>query len=425
MSFEDRNVRRRGERPQPLFLQPLFALLLLASLVSNIGTWMHDAAASWLMALLTKSPVMMALIQSATSVPLFLLSLPAGAVADKLDRRRLLIGTQCWMMIVALSLGILTIAGIRTPWVLLSFTFLLSAGAAMTGPAWHSIFPDLVEPHELPSAISLRDVCFNISRIAGPVIGGLIIAMFGGAEIGAGSVFILNALSFSGVIAVLLKWQSRPRLKIAQSESVIRSIRTGARYVWSAVEIRELLIRASLFVSFESALLALLPLFARVELNLSARGYGALMGSFGAGAIAAGFSFPILRRSLSINTLASLAMIFAGVMLVWLSRAHGFYIACFSVFVSGGMWLTIIMSFNITLLGKAPEWVRARCMAIFQFLFFGCFAGGSFLWGATAALYGIRSTLTMAGVGLLFERIIASRQGIRDTCRYILVRGKL
>jgi len=346
MSVEDHDVRRRGQRPQPLILQPLFALLLLASLVSNTGTWMHDAVASWLMAFLEKSPVMVALIQSATSVPVFLLSLPTGAVADKLDRRRLLIGTQCWMLFAALSLGMLTVAGITTPWTLLSFTFLLSAGAAMTSPAWHSIFPDLVEPDELPSAIALRDICFNISRIAGPVIGGLIIAMFGGAESGAGYVFILNALSFAGVIAVLLKWQSRPRLKIVQRESVIRSIRTGARYVWSAVEIRELLIHASMFVSFESALWALLPLFARVELNLSARRYGVLMGSFGAGAIAAGFSFPTLRRSVSINTLSSLAMIFAGSMLIWLSRAHGFYIACFSVFVSGGMWITIIMSFN-------------------------------------------------------------------------------
>jgi MFS family permease len=173
--------------------QSLFRGFLLASLVSNIGTWMHDVGASWLMASFTSSPLMVALIQAAMSLPIFLFALPAGALADILDRRRLLIGTQCWMLLVAGLLAASVLTNTINPWILLSLTFLLSAGAALNGPAWQAVVPELVEPEELSSAVTLRDICFNISRIAGPALGGFIIAAMGEPGKGAGVVFFIKS----------------------------------------------------------------------------------------------------------------------------------------------------------------------------------------------------------------------------------------
>ena len=392
----------------------LFRGFLLASLGSNIGTWMHDLGASWLMASLTSSPLMVALVQAAMSLPIFLFSLPAGALADILDRRRLLIGSQCWMLLVAGVLAATVLTGTINPWILLSLTFLLSAGAALTGPAWQAVVPELVEPDELSTAITLRDICFNVSRIAGPALGGFIIAATREPGKGAGVVFLLNSVSFLGVVTVLFRWRRTHRPSAAYPESITSAIRAGMRYVRHATEVRNVLIRAGAFILFESALWATLPLFAQNELKISAGGYGVLMACLGLGAVTGGAFFPFLRQQFSTNTLVSGSTILAAVMLIILASAEGFFIASFTIFMSGAAWLMIIMSFNITLLEAAPNWVRSRAMAVFQFIFFGCFAGGSLVWGLTAKQIGIPSALICASVGIAVQLALLSHYRIHD-----------
>jgi MFS family permease len=392
-----------------LLRQSLFRGFLLASLVSNIGTWMHDVGASWLMASFTSSPLMVALVQAAMSLPVFLFALPAGALADILDRRRLLIGTQCWMLLVAGILAATVMMGVINLWILLFLTFLLSTGAALNGPAWQAVVPEMVEPEELPSAVTLRDIFFNISRIAGPALGGFIIAATGEPGKGAGAVFFLNSVSFLGVVMVLLRWRRMPRPTAAYPEGIAGAIHAGMRYVRHAAEVRNILIRAGAFILFESALWATLPLFAQSELKISARGYGVLIACLGLGAITGGAFFPYLRQKFSTNALVSGATILAAVMLIVLASAHSFFIASFTVLMSGTAWLTIIMSFNITLLETVPDWVRSRVMAVFQFIFFGCFAGGSLIWGLTAKKIGMPGALVCAGLGIMVQLAVLSR----------------
>src|SRR4051812_2779082 len=186
--------------------QPLFRAVWAASFVSNVGTWVHNVAAAWLMTSLAPSPLLVALVQTATSLPFFLLAMPAGALADVLDRRRLLMVTQTWMLLAAAALGALTLAGLASPWVLLAFTFLLGLGAALTRPAWMAAIPELVPPRDMPAAVVLNSVGFNLALAVGPALGGLVVNAAGEAAVGAGAAFLLNAVSFLGVLAVLYRW---------------------------------------------------------------------------------------------------------------------------------------------------------------------------------------------------------------------------
>src|SRR5262245_39733790 len=240
---------------------PLLRSLWIASVASNLGTWLQSVGASWLMTTLTPSTVQVALVQAATSLPMFLLALPGGALADVLDRRRLLIATQGWMLAAAAGLGLLTALGGVTPGLLLLFTFLPRPGPALNGPAWQAILPELVPREDLPEAIVLNSVGFNIARAAGPAIGGLIVAASGPA-----ATFLLNAVSFLGVLFVLLRWRRPTEESVLPAERFLGAMRSGVRYVRHAPELIAVLWRGSSFVFCGSALWALLPVVARNEL---------------------------------------------------------------------------------------------------------------------------------------------------------------
>ncbi|MCA1992100.1 MAG: MFS transporter, partial [Coleofasciculus sp. S288] len=205
--------------------QPLFRAIWIASAVSSVGTWMHDVGAAWLMTSLSPSPFLVALMQAASSLPFFLLALPAGAIADVVDRRRMLLFTQAWMLVAAALLGVLTVAGITTPWTLLALTFALSVGSAINMPVWQAIIPELVVQEELPSAITLNGIVINLSRSIGPAVAGIIIA-----AAGTGAVFLLNAVSFVGVILVLYYWQRIPQKSALPAERFVGAIQAGIRY---------------------------------------------------------------------------------------------------------------------------------------------------------------------------------------------------
>ena len=218
---------------------------------------MQNVGAAWAMTTLAGSPMLVALVQTATNLPVFLLGVPAGAIGDIIDRRKLLLVTQAWMLIAAAVLGVLTLTGTSGPWTLLSLTFALGLGATMNGPAWQAIMPELVPRQELASAIALNSAGFNLARAVGPALGGLVVA-----AIGTGAAFVLNAVSFVGVLIVLYLWRRAPEHASTSTESVVAAMWAGARYVRFAPTMHSVLIRSGTFVLSASALWSILPLCA-------------------------------------------------------------------------------------------------------------------------------------------------------------------
>src|SRR2546427_2359155 len=251
---------------------PVFRALWVVTIISNVGTWMQNVAAAWLMTSLSQSSVMVALVQTATSLPVFFLALPAGALADVVDRRRLLLLTQSWMLLIALLLGALTLLNLTTPWTLLLLTFSLGIGAATNAPAWQSCIPELVPREDLPGAVALGSVGFNIARAMGPALGGLVIA-----ATGPGGAFVLNAISFVGVLAVLYRWQHTREQNALPAERFVGAIRAGLRYARHASELQAVLGRAGAFIFFCAAPRGLVPPGSQNAMGFGPTGYGALL----------------------------------------------------------------------------------------------------------------------------------------------------
>ncbi|HVQ39214.1 MAG TPA: MFS transporter [Pyrinomonadaceae bacterium] len=380
---------------QPLS-NPLFRAIWLASVASNIGTWMHNVGADWLMTSLAPSPWMVALMQTAENGPLFLLALPAGALADIVDRRRLLLYTQGWMLLSAVSLAVLTLLGLTTPWVLLILIFCLGLGSALNAPAWQAIIPELVPRSELPAAVSLNSVAFNIARAVGPALGGLVVA-----AAGSWAVFLLNSLSFVGVIIVLYRWRREDVESISPTERIVGAMRAGLRYVRHDPALQSVLVRTGVYVSCASALWAMMPLVARSQLGLSAGGYGVLLGSLGAGAILAAFILPALRRRFNVNTLVIAGtIVFAGTTAT-LATVRNFPFLCLAMLCGGIAWMTLMSSFNVIVQTIVPSWVRARVLATYMLIFFGGMALGSAIWGIIATHLGVSETLLFAAGALI------------------------
>src|SRR5271156_5561132 len=257
----------RARGGAPLWV-PLFRDRWIASTVSSVGTWMQDTAGTWLMTVLTSSPLLIALMQTAASLPVLLLGLLAGATADIFDRRKLLIFWQTWMLTSVGILALLTFVGWVSPWTLLAFTFLLNVGSAMNNPAWQAIVPELVPRELIPDTVSLNAASNNLARAVGPALGGLMVAAFKRVHTGAGSVFALNALSFAGVIWVLVNWKRIPLFKSAlPAERIEGSIRSGLRYVRYAPDLQASLVRAFTYTFFISAIWSLLAVVAKRDLK--------------------------------------------------------------------------------------------------------------------------------------------------------------
>jgi len=369
---------------------------------------MEDVGEAWLMTSLSTSTLMVALVETAGSLPIVLLAVPSGAFADIIDRRRLLLITQAWMLIVAATLGLLTIAGVTTPWLLLILAFALGLGAAVNAPAWEAITPELVERKDLPAAVTLGAVAFNVARAVGPALGGLLVAAFG-----SGPVFLLNAVSFLGVIFVLYRWR-RP---VAQSnlppEHVLGAMRAGVRYVRHTPALQAVLVRAAAFILCASALWALLPLVARRGLGLSAAGYGVLLGCLGLGGVTGASFLPQVRQKISTDSLVvGATLVFAAVTIV-LGYVHIAVLVGGSLFFGGIAWITLLSTFNVAAQTATAAWVRARVLGVYMLAFFGGFALGSAMWGWIAGRAGISLTLLISAVGL----VVGLTTGIRFKLR--------
>lgn len=353
---------------------------------------------------LTDSPLMIALMQTATSLPVFLIGLPAGALADIVDRRRLLLLWQGWMLLVAVLLSGLTLLGVVTPGLLLSLTFLLGLGAAMNAPAWQAIVPELVPRAELSTAVALNGAGFNIARAVGPALGGLVVAASGPA-----AVFLLNALSFLGIMVVIYRWQRPNRLSSLPAERLVSATRAGLRYVSHDPNLQAILIRTAAFISCASALWALLPIVAQHELQLGAVGYGGLLGCLGAGAVMGAAYLPRLRQQIAVDSLLIVASVVFAIATLILAYSHNLIAIALALLAAGFAWLATMSSFNVATQTSVPGWVQARSLGIYQLVFQGGLAMGSALWGLVAQQWGNAIALSGAAIGLIFGLIIALR----------------
>jgi MFS family permease/quinol monooxygenase YgiN len=390
--------------PWSPFTYSVFRALWLATLVSNVGTFMQSVGAAWLMTSLSTSPVLVALVQAASILPMFLLSLPAGALADIIDRRRLLLACQAWMMIAAALLAAQTLLGHISPWLLLSFTFLLGLGAAMNGPAWQAIVPELVPRPQLPQAISLNSAGFNLSRAVGPALGGAVVA-----AAGAGATFVLNAISFLGVLLVLYRWQ-RPGTNTAlPAERMVAAIYTGLRYVRHSPGLKAILWRTGIFIIFTSSLWALLPLVVRYEMGGSSADYGILLGCFGAGAVAGAAFMPKMQRYLPVEALLAGMTIIAAAMIALAALVPRLAALVAAMVFSGAAWLVMLSLFNVAIQIAVPGWVRARVLAVYMLVFAGGYSAGSAAWGVVATRQGLKAALLYSAGGVLLGLLAAIR----------------
>ena len=387
------------------FRHSAFTVLWTATVISNVGTWMNDVGAGWLMTSLAPSPLMVALVQAATTLPIFLFALPAGALADIIDRRSILLAMSAVMMLTAISMGLLVLAGAMTPFLLLLFTFVLGTGAAFIAPVWQAVVPKLVSNDELQPAVALNSVGINISRAIGPVLGGVVIVTFGVA-----SPFLLNALSFAAVIIALLWW--RPSTSISSrlpAERFWNAIRAGLRYASASKPFKMTLIRAVAFFPFASAYWALLPLIARQEFGGGPTFYGLLLGSVGAGAVGGAFLLPALKTKLGADDLVALGTFGMAVVLVISALVRAPVVAAIAGGLAGASWIAVLSNLNVSAQMALPEWVRARGLSIFITVFFGAMTFGSILWGQVAALFGIPAALSAAATGAVLGVIFSRR----------------
>ena len=372
--------------------EPLFRALWIAAIVSYIGTWMQAVGAGWMMTVLTMSPLMVGLVQAAVALPVFLVILPAGALADMVDRRRFLLVTQGWMVLASGALGVLTLFRVVTPWILLGFTFALGLGAVMNDPAWQAITPELVPPEQHAAAVAMNSAGFNVARAVGPALGGMVIA-----AAGSGTAFLLNALSFFGVILVLYRWKRVPPERV-ETEALWEAIGSGLEYVRRSELVRSVLIRTGAFSVGAIALLALLPILAQ---PFGARGYGVLLGCFGVGALMGATILPRLRRKLSVDGLVGTAIVIFAGMTFAAGQTHEFGQLCLVMATAGGAWIGILACLNTAAQTMSPSWVRARALSVYLLVLQGGMAIGSTMWGALAGRVGLPNTLACSALALL------------------------
>ncbi|HYM77550.1 MAG TPA: MFS transporter [Candidatus Dormibacteraeota bacterium] len=385
------NIRRIDPAWAPLG-EPVFRSLWIAAVISYTGTWMQNVGAGWLMTQLTTSPLMVSLVQAAAAIPVFLVVLPAGALADMVDRRRILLFTQSWMVAAAAALGVLTLFGVVTPWVLLVFTFLMGMGAVMNDPAWQAITPDVVSPPRHAAAVALNSAGFNVARAVGPALGGMVVA-----AAGSGWSFLLNAASFFGVILFLCKWKHAPREPLP-TRRVWDATLEGFRYVRGAPQVRSVLIRTGAFSFGATSLLALLPVICQPH---GAQGYGFLLTCFGLGALTGAALLPRLRVHYSVDGLVAGATVVFAAMTFLAGQVHFFEWLCLVLFTAGAAWIGILACFNVVAQTMCPSWMRARALSMYLLVLQGGMAVGSAFWGAVAARQGVPAGLAWSALAMI------------------------
>ncbi|SDP66527.1 Predicted arabinose efflux permease, MFS family [Filomicrobium insigne] len=384
------------------FRHSAFTLLWLATLVSNIGTWMHDVGAGWLMTELSPSPFVVAAVQAATTLPIFLFALPAGALADIVDRRRLLIAVNLFLGAVAALLAFLVSRDAVTPALLLTVTFAMGTGVAIMAPAWQAVVPQLVPREELTSAVALNSMGINISRTIGPALAGFLIVAYGMAV-----PFVLNALSIIGIVAALLWWRA-PTVKQSKlpPETIVPAMISGVRYTLHSGPVKSTLLRAFAFFVFGSAFWALLPLVARNVLAGGASLYGILLGCLGTGAVAGAIFLPLIKSRIGADGAVILGTVGLSFVMTLIALAPNSYVAAGAAIVAGVSWIAVMSTLNVSAQTALPNWARARGLSIFLMVFYGSMTVGSLLWGHLASQVGIPAALATASAGAIIAMML-------------------
>jgi MFS family permease len=383
--------------PWSPFRYASFSVVWTATVIANIGTWMYNAASGWLMTSLNPDPLIVSLVQVATTLPIFLFAVPAGALADIVDKRRFLIIGEVAVTAVSALFAAIVSVGAATPGNLLLFTFLIGAVAAVTAPAWQSIVPQLVPKQELTPAVAANSVGFNVSRAVGPALGGMIVAVAGIA-----APFWINAISNLAVIGALLWWRPpAERRRHLPVERFGSAIRTGFRFARNNPHLRATLIRSAAFFLFGSAYWALLPLVARERIAGGPDLYGYLLGAIGAGAVGGAFALPWLKRRLGPDRLMAAGTIGTGLATALFGVARDPAAGLAASVIAGMCWIAVLASLNVSAQVALPEWVRGRGLAIFMTVFFGTLTLGSVIWGQVAGMLGLPAAHFMAAAGAL------------------------
>ena len=386
---------------------PVFRMLWLAWLAANITMWMNDVAAAWLMTTLTDSAVMVALVQAASTLPVFVLGLPSGALADIVDRRRYFAVTQLWVASVAVVLCGLSLAGLLSAPVLLGLTFANGVGMAMRWPVFAAIVPEVVPRPDLPAALALNGVAMNMSRVIGPVVAGALLA-------GAGSpfVFLLNAGLSIVAFVLIMRWRSQRRVSALPGERFVGAMRVGLQHVMQSPRMRNVLIRIFLFFLQSTSLTALLPLVARGIHGGGAGTFTLLLAAMGAGAIVAALSISRLRERVGRDLFVRLGTLVHAAMAVTVVLAPTLWLAVPAMAVAGMAWIVTANSLTVAAQMALPNWVRARGMSIYQMALMGGSAAGAGLWGQVAGMTSVATSVVAAAVAGLLVLLLTRRLSV-------------
>jgi MFS family permease len=376
-----------------------------AQFVSNVGGWMQTVGAQELMLTLTTSATLVALIQTAAGLPIVLLAVPAGALGDLVDRRRLLIASQSFMLLAAGLLAGLALAGLLTPLALLLLIFAVGVGQTLTSPTWQTLQPELVPAEDRTQAIALGAVNQNLSRAVGPAIGGALYA-----ATSAGVLFVVNAVSFVPVIGTVVRWRGGAHPKsVVAPEHVGEAIRAGARYVAGSPALRVVLLRAGLFMLFANSIWALLPLVARSRLHLGSGGYGLLLAGVGIGAVAGAAALPRVRSRVPAAVIMTASTLTFGGVTLALAYVNASSLAGLLLVIGGVAWILVLSTLNSQYQSTLPGWAKARGMSYYLVIFQGGGAVGAVAFGAVAQSAGLTTALLAAAIGLVFVALVGLR----------------
>jgi MFS family permease len=378
-----------------------FRLLWTATLLSNLGGLIQAVGAGWMMVTIAASDHMVALVQAATTLPIMIFSLAAGALADSFDRRRLMLIAQSAMMAVSVALTLLALAGLVTPWLLLIFTFLIGCGTALHNPSWQSSMGDLVSRDDIAAAVTLNSMAFNLMRSVGPAIGGLIVAAGGGA-----AAFAFNAFSYVPLIFALTRWKRASMVSILPREAFGHAVWAGLCYVTMSPNLVKVICRGFVFGAGAIAVLALLPLVARDLIGGGAIVYGLLLGSFGIGAISGALLNTRVRENFSNEAIARAAFLGFAVSAILVAVSRQTWLSCVGLLPAGACWVLALSLFNVTVQLSTPRWVVGRALSLYQTATFGGMAAGSWFWGVAAAAHGPSVALIASGVALVAGAVL-------------------
>ena len=382
---------------------PRYRSLWIATIAANIGMFMKDVGTGWMMTSLSASPLMVALVQAATMLPMALLSLPSGALADIVDRKILLFCAQIWGSAAAITLFVATLVDQVDAPILLALTFAMACGTALAAPTLQAITGEIVPRPAIAQTVTFAGISNNIARIAGPAIGGALIA-----AAGAEWVFLINAISLLGIIVVMRGWRRATEPSRFPPEHLFSAMRAGFRYAHSSPELHALMVRSLAFFLCVSALWSLLPLIARQQLGLGAAGYGLMLTCLGIGAISGALSMSMLRRRLTPDQLSRLASLLLATAVACAGIARTVPLAVAAMLAAGFGWNVMTNSLQSAALLGAASWVKARAFGVFLMVFQGAMAIGAVLWGTLALQIGISNSLLVAAALLAAGLLVAA-----------------